>query len=75
MMSYEDGSFSIVNVRVCNRIGGERSILVCERCYNEVEGDVTEFFTCDGASGSGIPSSVIPRYSFCPWCSAPLREE
>lgn len=63
-------SFNIVNVKVCHRIGKERSILVCERCYNEVEGSVSEFF----ANEVAYDASVVPRYNFCPWCSAPLRE-
>ncbi len=66
-----DGAFSIVNVKVCHRIGGERSILVCEHCYNEVEGDVTEFY----ANDKPMLDNIIPRYNFCPWCSAPLMED
>ncbi len=59
----------VMNVRVCRRVGGERSILVCERCY-EVEGKATEFY----ANEEPVCESIIPRYNFCPWCSAPLRE-
>lgn len=59
-----------VNVAVCRRIGGERSILVCKRCYNEVEGSADLFTT-----GGGVEFyRITPRYGFCPWCSAPLKE-
>lgn len=72
-MTEMDGISRAINVKVCHRIGGERSILVCERCYNEVEGEVTEFYYAGGEEP--VCDSIIPRYNFCPWCSAPLREE
>ena len=58
------------NLKVCHRIKDERSIVVCANCYNEVEGDVTTFYV----EGMEADSDIKPRYSFCPWCSAPLRE-
>ncbi len=58
-----------VNVAVCRRIGDEASILVCKRCYNEVEGSVDRYATFGGGF-----DHATPRYNFCPWCSAPLRE-
>lgn len=61
----------VTNVKVCHRIGGERSILVCASCYNEVEGSVSTFLANRGEFDVGS----VPRYNFCPWCSAPLREE
>lgn len=64
-----NGNERIVNVKVCRRIGGKDSILVCACCYNEIEGRVSELFANEVAS-----DSLMPRYNFCPWCSAPLRE-
>lgn len=61
---------TVTNVKVCKRIGGEGSILVCERCYNEVEGSVSEYYAGNTVYSGGIEV----RYDFCPWCSAPLRE-
>jgi len=71
LMADRNGNERIVNVKVCHRIGGERSILVCASCYNEVEGNVSTFFTNVGEFDAGS----VPRYNFCPWCSTPLREE
>ena len=69
-MADRNGNERIVNVRVCHRIGNERSILVCANCYNEIEGKVSEFFANEVAFDAG----ATPRYNFCPWCSAPLKE-
>ena len=69
-MADGNGNERIFNVKVCNRIGNERSILVCANCYNEVEGKVSEFFANEVAFDAG----AMPRYNFCPWCSAPLKE-
>ena len=70
-MADGDGRERIVNVKVCRRIGGERSILVCANCYNEIEGKVSAFF----ANEVAFDACAVPRYNFCPWCSAPLKEE
>ena len=65
-----NGNERIVNVKACRRIGGNGSILVCANCYNEVEGS-SDLFT----TGGGVEFyRAVPRYNFCPWCSAPLRE-
>lgn len=66
----QDGRNRIINVVVCRRIGNKQSILVCRRCYNEIEGKVSEFFTNDVAF-----NAIEPRYDFCPWCGVPLKEE
>lgn len=67
----EDGAHGVTNVAVCRRIGDERSILVCRRCYNEVEGYVSEFYSDE----KPVCSQVNLKYRFCPWCSAPLKDE
>lgn len=69
-MADRNGIERIVNVKVCRRIGGKESILVCASCYNEIEGSTSEFFANEVAFDAG----ATPRYNFCPWCSAPLRE-
>ena len=69
-MAGKDGTFSIANVRECKRVGGKDSILVCACCGNEVESNPNaEYWLGDGTS------TLLPRYNYCPWCSAPLREE
>ena len=56
------------NVREVMRVNGKDSIIVCARCGNEVESDQ------EAARFVGIAGRVlIPRYDFCPWCSATLR--
>ena len=63
----------IVNVRVCHRIGNKQSILVCACCGNEVESKPNaEYWLVDGMEDGTSP--LLPRYNFCPWCSAPLKE-
>ena len=64
-----NGNERIVNVKTCRRIGGKGSILVCANCYNEIEGSVDRYPTLGGGF-----DHATPRYNFCPWCSAPLRE-
>lgn len=69
-MADRNGVERIANVAVCRRIGDKQSILVCRRCYNEVEGSPDLFTT-----GGGVEFyRAVPRYNFCPWCSAPLKE-
>ena len=69
-MADKNGIEHSVNVAVCRRIGYAASILVCKRCYNEVEGS-SDLFT----TGGGVEFyRAAPRYNFCPWCSAPLKE-
>ena len=68
-MADRNGVERVINVAVCKRIGDKESILVCKRCYNEVEGSVDRL----AALGGGF-DHAIPRYNYCPWCSAPLKE-
>ena len=65
------GVVRVTNVKICHRVGGKGSIIVCEKCYNEIEGSVSEFYAASKAYDIGID----PRYNYCPWCSAPLKEE
>ena len=71
-MADRNGNERIVNVKVCHRIGGKESILVCARCGNEVEAkpNVT-YWMPDARDGM---ETLVPRGNFCQWCGVELQE-
>ena len=54
----------------CKRINGEKSILICIRCHNEVDSKPnSDYWLGDGTK---LVMPLEPRASFCQWCGAPL---
>jgi hypothetical protein len=73
LMADRNGNERIVNVEVCMRVGGEEPIVICSVCHNEVEGTVLGVYADDAIYSYEV--SPMPLYDYCPWCSAPLRED